>query len=182
MRRERPERRSGSQESVSGPRTLRHSFACHTFENGCDIRHIQKVLGHVRLETTTIYVRVARPADGKAIPSPLDVMRGSRNEGPGSRERPVGRLKIHLRPNEPDERGLRSGRVTLGIGAGPRPVYLTGIVAREVRRGWVSLEIPPLETWEEPLRWLRPEQRERIEDARFFEMLQREVPRRLLSG
>ena len=52
----------------------------------------------------------------------------------------------------------------------------------EMETLWVSLEIPPLEEWEEPLRWLRPEQRERIKDARFFEMLQREVPRRLLSG
>ena len=166
------------------PHTLRHSFACHTFENGCDIRHIQKVLGHVHLETTTIYVRVARPADGKAIPSPLDVMeRGSRVEGPESRGiKAVGSLKIHLRANAPDDRGLRSSMVTLRIGEQARPVYLTGISARELRRGWVSLEIPPLEEWEEPLRWLPREQRERIEEPGFFEMLQREVPRRLLSG
>ncbi|WP_052329479.1 tyrosine-type recombinase/integrase, partial [Rhodopirellula sp. SWK7] len=45
------------------PHSLRHSFATHSFEDGCDIRRIQKVLGHVRLETTTIYVHIAKPAE-----------------------------------------------------------------------------------------------------------------------
>ncbi len=58
---------------------------------------------------------------------------------------------------------------------------LTGIVARKVRRGWMNLEIPPLEQWEEPLRWLSRGQRERIEEPGFYELLQREVPRRLLQ-
>ncbi len=54
-----------------------------------------------------------------------------------------------------------------------------GLVAREVRCGWVTLEIPPLEQWEQPLSWLTRRQRERIEDAEFFELLQREIPKRL---
>lgn len=35
--------------------SLRHAFATHSFENGCDIRHIQKILGHMHVETTTIF-------------------------------------------------------------------------------------------------------------------------------
>ena len=60
---------------------------------------------------------------------------------------------------------------------------LTGYlsVAREVRRDWVTLEIPPLEQWEASCRWLSREQRERIEEADFFELLQREIPKRLLA-
>ena len=54
------------------PHSLRHSFATHAFESGSDIRRIQKVLGHVHIETTTIYVKVAQPIKGHQVPSPLD--------------------------------------------------------------------------------------------------------------
>jgi site-specific recombinase XerD len=51
--------------------SLRHSFATHLLERGVDIRVIQALLGHDKLETTARYTRVATGMIS-AVDSPLD--------------------------------------------------------------------------------------------------------------
>ena len=66
--------------------TLRHSFATHLFDRGVDIRTIQALLGHEKLETTARYTRVATGLI-TAVESPLD-----RLSAPGKAKRKKGKM------------------------------------------------------------------------------------------
>jgi site-specific recombinase XerD len=54
---------------------LRHCFAVSLLESGVNIRTVQKLLGHRRVENTAIYLRVLRTAPTPPV-SPLDVLFG----------------------------------------------------------------------------------------------------------
>jgi len=53
--------------------SLRHSFATHLLERGVDIRIIQALLGHAKLDVTARYTRVATGMIAK-VESPLDLL------------------------------------------------------------------------------------------------------------
>ena len=66
---------------------LRHSFATHLLERGTDIRIIQALLGHAKLDATARYTRVATGMIA-SIESPLDLLTQPRKKPRRSRKAP----------------------------------------------------------------------------------------------
>ena len=64
--------RAGITRHVS-PHTLRHSFATHMLEAGADLRTIQVLLGHAKLEDTSVYLHLSR-RHLQAVASPLEAL------------------------------------------------------------------------------------------------------------
>jgi len=65
-------RRAGIKKRVS-PHILRHSWATHLLERGTDLKAIQVLLGHVDLESTTIYLHLSQ-RHLQAVNNPIDAL------------------------------------------------------------------------------------------------------------
>ena len=55
--------------------TLRHSYATHLLEQGVNILTIKDLLGHACIETTMVYLHIAKPSP-QTVFSPLDTLYG----------------------------------------------------------------------------------------------------------
>jgi integrase/recombinase XerD len=93
-------RRAGLAKRVS-PHTLRHSFATHLLEDGVDIRVIQVLLGHAKLENTALYTQVATRTV-RTIISPLDKVLASIG-GPDPNTGQHSKVELSQFGHEPEE-------------------------------------------------------------------------------
>lgn len=53
--------------------TLRHSYATHLLEQGVNILTIKELLGHAHIETTMVYLHIAKPSP-QSVFGPLDTL------------------------------------------------------------------------------------------------------------
>lgn len=171
------------------PHSLRHAFATHSFEAGCDIRRIQKVLGHVRLETTTLYITVAK--DRTDFASPWDRLESDRQndaktiEALQATSSGESDFRIHCRrdPDAPAETPIAqaSHQFTLEAIDGGKRHFLTGTTAKQTRPGFIQVELPPLEQWQPVIEKLSPRIAARLHSVEFYELLRNRIGKKLLK-
>lgn len=125
--------------------------------------------------------KVARgkPAEG---PDPSDAMaQGDAAAAQLLAEQELEHVEVVLEPRGDDGQQPASADVKLIVPNQPRQVELDGIVAEQRAPGWVTLDLPDREQWQEQTRWLTSRQRAGLESPGFYRVLEKHIARRFAA-
>jgi len=115
------------------------------------------------------------------VKSPLDQLpnNGGVSEAAAPKQPPVSHMRLVVESGKQDNSSCFD--VRLIIDKRPQPIVFPGIVAREQRPGWLTIDVPPTEHWTEQRQQLTEAQRERMDTAEFYELLRQQINRRVMS-
>jgi site-specific recombinase XerD len=121
--------------------TLRHSFATHLLEQNTDVRVIQVLLGHAKLDTTALYTRVATKTISEVM-SPLERQAHDRTCQPRATEGDVGDRAYRTQAQGDPAARLSPARVapgSRGCGYLPQPWLGMALPHGSARRSFRAL-------------------------------------------
>jgi integrase/recombinase XerD len=151
--------------------TLRRSFAAHLVRNESDLRFVDRLFEGANLMRTMIYVPLRRRHDG------TDVGEMLKRSGPA-----IEGVTVTFARAPPDAPGNAGRQANAEVHLAGRAVTIEGIAVDRRERGWLLINMPPIEDWRVRLGDLEDAARRGLGETALIRLLESEITRHVLEG